>query len=456
MAQAPSAAHAAVSATTLAVPAPRTADYSGGTTVFGFFPSLRLIRAFAAVAETESISQASAEMNLSQSAVTQSIVRLESELGSALFERRSKGSYLTEVGRILQEHTDRLFANIDAALEEFVGGKTSAGATPVHVLSRRITKSQILALVAIKESGSFMQAARRLGMAQPTIHRSARTLESHLGTQLFTNTARGATINDRGYRLANRLHLAVREFEWAYERIEAQKLRERGRILVGGLLLAGSGFLASAISGFSVKHPDVNVDISTASYDVLLERLRAGSIDFIVGLIKSPPPADDVVEEILAPDPYVIAVRRDHPLAGKAQVSREDLSRFDWVLPGRTAARRANFELLFSEGHFPRTNIETYSLTILLLLLAESDRMTILTESQLLLDQSLGHNLTRLNYRLPRSNAYIGVTTRKLWTPTAIQTTFLDFLRRTPMADHLRALAPEDGPMDAAPDAEIA
>lgn len=417
-------------------------EYSGINAVFGFFPSLRLIRAFKAVAELESISRASVELNLSQSAVTQAIARLEAELGSSLFERRSKGSYLTEVGKILKEHTDKLFANIDDALEEFAGSDSAHGAVSIQNMSRRLTKSQVLALISIKESGSFMQAARRIGVAQPTIHRSARTLESHLNAQLFSNTARGSTVNEVGYRLANRLHLAVREFEWAYERIEAQKLRERGRILVGGLLLAGSGFLASAISSFSAMHPDVNVDIATASYDVLLEKLRAGSIDFIVGLLKSPPPADDVVEEMLAPDPYVIAVRRGHPLAGKSGVTREDLARFDWVMPGPLTARRANFEMLFAGFPTePRTNIETYSLTILLLLLAESDRMTILTESQILLDQSLGNNLTRIDFQLAQQDAHIGVTTRRNWSPSDIQKTFLDFLRRTPMTGRLRAQA---------------
>ncbi|MBC2664812.1 LysR family transcriptional regulator [Novosphingobium flavum] len=421
-------------------------EYSGINTVFGFFPSLRLIRAFAAVAEAESISQASIDLNLSQSAVTQAIARLEAELGSPLFERRSKGSYLTEVGKILKEHTDKLFANMEEALREFAAGSSAHGGASVQSLSMRLTKSQVLALISIKESGSFMQAARRIGVAQPTIHRSARTLEGNLNAQLFSNTARGSTVNEVGYRLANRLHLAVREFEWAYERIEAQKLRERGRILVGGLLLAGSGFLASAISAFSATHPDVNVDIATASYDVLLERLRAGSIDFIVGLLKLPPPTDDVVEEILAPDPYVIAVRRDHPLAGRENVTVEDLARYDWVMPGPLTARRANFEMLFSDFPTePRTNIETYSLTILSLLLAESDRMTILTESQILLDQSLGHTLAKVPYRLAQEDAFIGVTTRRNWVPSDIQKNFLDFLRKTQMTGRLRAQAAERG-----------
>ena len=410
-----------------------------------FFPSLRCLRAFLAVSDQESISQASVDLNLSQSAVTQAIARLEEDLDSQLFERRSKGSYLTEVGKILKGYTELLFANIESSLRECIGVRIEPSANGAHRLSRRITNSQVIALISVKDSGSFLQAARRVGVAQPTIHRTARALECNLNVELFSNTARGSTVNELGYRLANRLQLAIREFEGAYERIEAQKLRERGRILVGGLLLAGSGFLASAISAFSIAHPHVNVDVATASYDVLLEKLRAGSIDFIVGMVKSPPPADDVVEEVLAPDPYIIAARRGHPLEGKRALTHDDLARFEWVMPGPLTARRSIYEHLFSGGAAsPRTCIETYSLIILLLLLAESDRMTILTESQILLDQSLGNNLSKIDYCVPQSDAHIGVTTRKQWIPSDIQRTFLDFLRHGPMTGRLLAGAKDD------------
>ena len=408
--------------------------------VFEFFPSLRCLRAFLSVSEQQSISQASIDLNLSQSAVTQAIARLELDLDSQLFERRSKGSYLTEVGNILREYTERLFTNIENALRECMKAFGGNGPDSAQRLSRRITNSHVIALVSIKDSGSFLQAARRVGVAQPTIHRTARALERNLEVDLFSNTARGSTVNELGYRLANRLQLAIREFEGAYEKIEAQKLRERGRILVGGLLLAGSGFLASAISAFSVAHPDVNVDVATASYDVLLEKLRAGSIDFIVGMVKSPPPADDVVEEVLAPDPYIIAARRGHPLEGRRSLTHSDLSDFEWVMPGQLTARRSIYDHLFSgSARSPRTCIETYSLIILLLLLAESNRMTILTESQILLDQSLGNNLSKIDYNLPQSDAYIGVTTRKQWAPSDLQKAFLDFLRHGPMTGRLLA-----------------
>jgi DNA-binding transcriptional LysR family regulator len=88
-----------------------------------FLPSLRQLRTFAAVARAESISRASAQLHLSQSAVTQAIAGLEAKLDVPLFVRRSKGTYLTEYGKIFETRTIRLFGRIEGAIRE-LGSET--------------------------------------------------------------------------------------------------------------------------------------------------------------------------------------------------------------------------------------------------------------------------------------------------------------------------------------------
>jgi DNA-binding transcriptional LysR family regulator len=128
-------------------------------------PSLRQLRTFAAVARFESISRASAQLHLSQSAATQAIATLETKLEVPLFVRRNRDTYLTEYGKILEKCTARFFATIQRAILE-LGDE----AGPVHSLyaasaSYRITNSQVRALIAIYEAGSFRQAARQLGVS---------------------------------------------------------------------------------------------------------------------------------------------------------------------------------------------------------------------------------------------------------------------------------------------------
>lgn len=392
--------------------------------MYEFVPSLRQLRTFAAVAQSQSISRASADLHLSQSAVTQAIAKLETDMGVSLFVRRNKGTYLTDFGTILQERTQRFFDSLGAALSD-MGGR-AANAT---VASRRMTRAQMLALIAINETGSFMQGARHVGISQTSLHRSARALEAQLQTAIFQNTAHGVTTNAQGTRLARRLLLAARELEWAQEEIEAKRGTVRGRILVGTLMRTGSYILTLALDKFASSHPNALISITNGSYDVLLNKLRSGSLDFVVGQLKSPPPADDVVEELLLRDSYFIAARRGHPLAGKPVVTSADLANFEWISPTAMAARRQTYEGMFGEEMLPPSNIETHSLATILLLLASSDRLTMLTQSELMFDRRLGHNLTPLNFAPLNATAEMGVTTRRGWLPTKLQRTFLQSLR---------------------------
>ena len=60
--------------------------------------TLRQFRYFIAVAESGSVASASRMLNIAQSALTKSLLELEAELGSSLFERSSKGMALTPQG----------------------------------------------------------------------------------------------------------------------------------------------------------------------------------------------------------------------------------------------------------------------------------------------------------------------------------------------------------------------
>ncbi|MGI6075089.1 MAG: LysR family transcriptional regulator [Pyramidobacter sp.] len=66
---------------------------------------LNQLRYFAKVAELEHMTQASRELNISESALSRSIRQLEEELGTRLFERRGRNIVLTESGALLLSRT---------------------------------------------------------------------------------------------------------------------------------------------------------------------------------------------------------------------------------------------------------------------------------------------------------------------------------------------------------------
>ncbi|WP_372837154.1 LysR family transcriptional regulator, partial [Puniceibacterium confluentis] len=381
-----------------------------------FLPSLTQLRAFYEVARLTSISGAADYLRRSQSAVTQSVQKLESELGVTLFDRTSAGSYLTDMGRILESRIDRCFDRIRSAVEALLieNGDDPA---PADAMARRITRAQILALTAVHEHGSFALAARHVQVSLTSLHRSARTLEKQLGRELLVNSAQGVTTNSVGGKLSNQLLLAIRELEWAAEEIRSQQGIYRGRIAVGTLLLAGNPFVAVRLDDFVTRHPGVLVQLIHGSYDELLAKLRGGSIDFLVGLLKNPPPTDDVAEEGLAKDPYVICVRNGHPLVARGSVRVEDLRAAEWISPRPSSLRRGTYEEIFSGGPLPESGVETHSLLTLLVLLERSDRMALMTRSELALNRRLGGQLTELGFAVDAVPPEIGITTRANWKP---------------------------------------
>ena len=82
-----------------------------------------LLKIFYEVAKEENITRASENLFISQSAVSQSIKKLEVELGGALFNRNNKGLSLTEEGKSFYEYVKRAIEMIENGQDEFVNFK---------------------------------------------------------------------------------------------------------------------------------------------------------------------------------------------------------------------------------------------------------------------------------------------------------------------------------------------
>ncbi|MDZ7280421.1 LysR family transcriptional regulator [Sphingomonas sanguinis] len=74
------------------------------------------LRYFWAVAHEGNLTQTAVRLNLSQSALSLQIRKLEHQLGHALFERRGRRLHLTEAGRVTLDHANTIFAAGDELL----------------------------------------------------------------------------------------------------------------------------------------------------------------------------------------------------------------------------------------------------------------------------------------------------------------------------------------------------
>ena len=84
---------------------------------------LELYRIFYVVAKNKNMSKASEELHISQPAISQSIKKLEDQLGGALFLRSNKGMELTEEGKMFYEYVKGALELINNAENEFTSFK---------------------------------------------------------------------------------------------------------------------------------------------------------------------------------------------------------------------------------------------------------------------------------------------------------------------------------------------
>ena len=84
---------------------------------------LELYRVFFVVAKHKHMTKASEELHISQPAISQSIKKLEEQLGGTLFLRSNKGMELTEEGKMFYEYVKGALELINNAENEFTSFK---------------------------------------------------------------------------------------------------------------------------------------------------------------------------------------------------------------------------------------------------------------------------------------------------------------------------------------------
>jgi len=391
-------------------------------------PNLRHLRAFREVADCRNISLASNRVHLSQPAITQAIAKLETILGTSLFDRRSDGMFVTEPGKRFRMRVDRALSLLEQGAAKALQIAPKRHGRGFNKFDQLLTSAQLRALIAVSRAENFSLAAKRIGISQPSLHRAARDLERLAGIVLFEKVSQGIRLTPPAHVLAQHAKLTMAEMRQGYDEIEERKGMDVSRITVGSLPLARTYVLPHAIHRLGDIRPDVQVSVVDGPYDDLLHALRHGDIDILIGALRDPLPIDDVQQHPLFTDQLTMAARAGHPLADKRRLKLADLAGYPWVVPRHGTPTRAHIERIFSEAQVAPRLVEASSLVLARGLLLRSDRLTIISAHQIRYELERGL-LVSLPLDMPKMDRPIGVTLRRDWQPTASQDEFLNAIR---------------------------
>lgn len=363
--------------------------------------ALRLLRVAEAVARCGSAAAAAAELHLSPSAVSRAVVQAELQLGLPLFERGARGMAVTPAGEALLRRVTRARQQLALA-----GGPLLAG---------RATDAMLRALAAVATHRSETAAARALGLTQAAVHQSLRQLEHAARAPLLQRSRRGSRLTDAGERVLLRAKLALAELRTGHDELAQLSGRAGGRVAVGTLPMASDVLVPQALAQLMAALPGVQLTVVDGTYEALVQQLRHGDVDLVVGPLRGVHAPPDVAEQTLFIDRLLPVVRLGHPLAsgrGRAR-TLADLMALPWIgpLPGTPA--RAAFERVFGAAGLalPPMVLQSHSTPVLRSLLQAGDAVALVSPWQVHGELQAGR-LQALAVRLQGTERAIGLMRR--------------------------------------------
>jgi LysR family transcriptional regulator, hydrogen peroxide-inducible genes activator len=189
---------------------------------------------------------------------------------------------------------------------------------------------QLRYFCAVAETGSFSRAAEQSHVAQPSLSQQILKLEDELGARLFDRLGRSVRLTDLGKTFRPRARAVLRELEAAKGDVVERKDSVAGPLCTGVIPTIAPYFLPSQLTSFSRQFPLAQLTVVEEITPVLLDRLRAGTVD--VAILALPIRGHEFDTFPLLTEPLFAALPPKHALARRASLSLKDLRKEPFLL----------------------------------------------------------------------------------------------------------------------------
>jgi DNA-binding transcriptional LysR family regulator len=141
----------------------------------------------------------------------------------------------------------------------------------------------------VTETGSFIDAARRLNITQSTVSARIKGLETELGKALFDRSKVGASLTSAGEQFRRHALALVRVWQHAQMEIGLTD-QQKDHLAAGAPPGLWDGFLLRWIAWMRKSMPEIAVSATAGQTPVLTQRLLEGTLDLAVMYRPVPPP----------------------------------------------------------------------------------------------------------------------------------------------------------------------
>lgn len=196
-------------------------------------------------------------------------------------------------------------------------------------LLRRIDLVTLRLFVSVCEEEHLTRAAERENIAPSALSKRLAELEDVLGAGLFTRHPRGMIPTPAGLSLLRHAQSIL----FSVERMGGELADHAAGLLGQVRILANISsiveFLPEDLSDFYASRPNVRIELEERTSAAVIRGVEEGTGD--IGLCVTTMDSRDLVAEPYRRDRLVLAVRADHPLAGRTAIGFVETLDFDHV-----------------------------------------------------------------------------------------------------------------------------
>ncbi|KQW61710.1 MULTISPECIES: pca operon transcription factor PcaQ [unclassified Ensifer] len=231
------------------------------------------------------------------------------------------------------------------------------------MVNARVKFRHLQTFVEVARQKSVMKAAELLHVSQPAVTKTIRELEEVLGVAVFEREGRGIKITRYGEVFLRHAGAALTALRQGLDSVSQERSGDGVPVRIGALPTVSTRIMPKAMSLFLKEDTGARIKIVTGENAVLLEQLRVGDLDLVVGRLAAPEKMTGFSFEHLYSEQVVFAVRAGHPLLSGAQSAFAHLGDYPVLMPTRASIIRPFVEHFLIANGIPGlpNQIETVS-----------------------------------------------------------------------------------------------
>lgn len=204
--------------------------------------------------------------------------------------------------------------------------------------------------------GNLTKAAEVMNLTQPSISLQIKALEQDLGCELFERKGPSILLTKDGATLLKLVEPLVENIDNLKENfLTLAGKQEKGKLNVAANQATILYLLPKVVRKYTDTYPDMKIKIHGAVAMSGIEKLRSGEVDIIVGPPSFDIPEDCIYYPVFYYDPVLIT-RPEHPLAGKENVTIEEMSKYQLILPPAHLRTIKTITDVFAQHNFERSD----------------------------------------------------------------------------------------------------